>query len=79
MKKFYLAWAIFFLVLVTINYFENASWGIQMMFLWKYKSLTTIYPMLIACGIGEWVCITLFVQSLLRELQDKIDNGWLDL
>jgi len=77
MKKktvMYLWFIIIIFILILIPYIQNAGAGPSasgiFFFMGYYKHISSIYLYIISMGMIEGVLITLFVQSLLRDMQE---------
>lgn len=78
----YLWLIIIVFILILIPYFQNA-WGggswISFYFM-SVSGLTSIYLYIISLGIIEWVLITLYIISLLKDIKEdeptKFSLNW---
>lgn len=71
----YLWFIVITLVLILIPYIQNAwAWPTTSwisFFMWYYQYISDIYLYIVSMGMIEWVLITLFIQSLLRNIQQE--------
>ncbi len=71
------------LLLILIPFIQNAwAWPSSSwisFFMGYYKYISEVYLYIISMGMFEWVLITLFIQSLMKNIQDQnIDKFDLD-
>ncbi len=68
-KTFYLFLIIFIFIFLWIPYFQNVATPVPISFFWGTPSFIAIYPRILFLGMIEGVLITIYIQSILKDIK----------
>jgi hypothetical protein len=75
-KNIYLMGAIILFIPLTIVFFQNATLGYQMAFLFKTAgSIASFFWFVVLMAAGMGACILLYVQKILADIEDSANSG----
>ena len=70
-KIVYLWLIIFIFIFLWIPYFQNIWTPAPIWFFWGEPNFIRIYPRILFIGMIEWVLITIYIQTLLRDIKSQ--------
>jgi len=68
-KKLYLSSIIILFIILWIPYFQNIAKPMSIYFFWGNPSFVAVYPRILLLGMIEWVIITIYIQTILKEIK----------
>ncbi len=68
-KSFYLFMIIFIFIFLWIPYFQNVATPVAISFFGGAPNFIAVYPRILFLGMIEWVLITIYIQSLLKDIK----------
>lgn len=68
-KTLYLTLIIMIFIFLRIPYFQNVATPVEISFLWGMPSFIGIYPRILFLGMIEGVLITIYIQTLLKDIK----------
>lgn len=69
-KTLYLSLIIFIFIFLWIPYFQNIATPASISFFGWTPGFVSIYPRILFLGMIEWVLITVYIQTILKNIKD---------
>ena len=70
-KTIYLCFIIFIFIFLWIPYFQNIGTPVSILFFGGGPDFISVYPRILFLGMIEGVLITLYVQTLLKDIKEQ--------
>jgi uncharacterized integral membrane protein len=68
-KTLYLSIIIFIFIFLWIPYFQNVATPVEISFLGGMPNFIAVYPRILFLGMIEGVLITIYIQTVLRDIK----------